>query len=166
MNFRQDTRDADCCKRFLLDPRSLAEWEIVDLADTLHNRHIQSVVIQLISTELGWSPNLAVVPFLSIEDTKTGEPITKEMQRAGIPLKNCAHRLQASFPRYVQYISDTIGYLAECRHSRISSVNDSASVWWIAKIWDDRGRPSVEPEVWKEAEDVAVEKAVGSILVE
>jgi hypothetical protein len=98
MNFRRDTRDADCCKRFLSDSRSLTEGEILDLADTLRNRHTQSVVVQLISTELGWSPNLAVVPFLSIEDTKSGEFITKDMQRAGIPLQHLACRLQASFP--------------------------------------------------------------------
>ncbi|KAJ7459920.1 hypothetical protein FB451DRAFT_1405798 [Mycena latifolia] len=101
-SLRRDKQDADLCRRFLHDSKSLAEGEILDFASSLLTRHIQSVVIQLISMELGWSPSSNVTPFLSLEDANSGEFFIDEMIENGIPLDDLALCLLAHFEGYVE----------------------------------------------------------------
>ncbi|KAJ7918721.1 hypothetical protein B0H13DRAFT_2321039 [Mycena leptocephala] len=84
-SLRRDKEDVECCRRFLDDHNSLRDGEIMDLASRLRSRHIQSVVVQLISNELGWSSR-TVVLFLSYADAKSGELVVNEMKRRGCRL--------------------------------------------------------------------------------
>ncbi|KAJ7693600.1 hypothetical protein B0H17DRAFT_1199722 [Mycena rosella] len=117
-SLRRDGTDAEYCARFLRDPSSLTEGQISDLISALRTRHIQSVVVQLIATNLGWTPNSRVAQFLALPEVTRGEPLSEDMVESGILFDDLALRLMANF-------------------GRMRSVGDSASLWWLAIAWDN-----------------------------
>jgi hypothetical protein len=109
-SLRRDKEDVECCRRFLDDRNSLRDGEIMDLASRLRSRHIQSVVVQLISNELGWSSR-TVVLFLSYADAKSGELVVNEMKEKGMPVGDLVLRPMTDFEGYICLY--TISYLAD-----------------------------------------------------
>jgi hypothetical protein len=161
-SLRRDKEDVECCRRFLDDRNSLRDGEIMDLASRLRSRHIQSVVVQLISNELGWSSR-TVVLFLSYADAKSGELVVNEMKEKGMPVGDLVLRLMTDFEGYICLY--TIGYLADDSLSRMGGEGDRASQWWLANAWHERGRPNTPRDVWEAAVDAAVKEAQGLVLV-
>ncbi|KAJ7484819.1 hypothetical protein B0H11DRAFT_2279525 [Mycena galericulata] len=145
-SYRRDKQDDGLCQRFMHDAQSLAEGEIVDFCISLRTRHIQSVVVQLVSIRLGWCSTSKVTPFLSLVDAEPGERVIKDMVEEGLDVHEFLLRLLMHF-------------------DAVSSHGDRASVWWIAKVWDSNGRPKVSPEAWEEAWEEAMEEAAKLILV-
>ncbi|KAJ6595753.1 hypothetical protein DFH09DRAFT_1410578 [Mycena vulgaris] len=139
-SLRRDSRDAERCQRFLHDSRSLAEGEIIDFFASLRNRLVHSVVVQLISRELGWYSSPTVVSFLSLKDAISGEFVVDDMIENGIHFDDLVLRLQAEF-------------------EGTRSDGDRASIWWFALVWASKERPKVSPEAWKKAVDTAVKEA-------
>ncbi|KAJ7454901.1 hypothetical protein B0H11DRAFT_254841 [Mycena galericulata] len=144
MSPHRDKTDAEMAARFIDDENSLTEGAILNLARALNTRHIQAVIVQLIARELNWTTS-EVIPFLSLEEVKAGEFAIDEMFNNGVDLDDLVLRLTVEF-------------------NWMRSAPDLASKFWLAKTWNDIGRPQVSSEEWAIVVDAAVAHAQNFIL--
>ncbi|KAJ7484787.1 hypothetical protein B0H11DRAFT_2231465 [Mycena galericulata] len=145
-SYRRDRQDDELCKRFMHYPGSLEDGEIVDLCISLRTRHIHSAVVQLASIRLGWCSTSIMTPFLSLKDAEPGERMIRDMVEEGFLVHEFMLRLLAYF-------------------DAISCHSDRASVRWLTKVWDGKGRPKVSPEEFENVMEEAVDEAARMILV-